>query len=572
MFISRIAKIKVYKAVCVLSVLSSAISLSVGFTGKSYFRLRSQGCDAARDLVGWQPLINKQSESVYGALSILPAYQHTFDPDYIAKQLFGASTIQFSGSRVAKRGAQDVLADYFGLPSDFQSLVCFDPQIKNMIVDLQGYVGLDSVLHGLYLRLDIPIVHSTWDLGFKEFVQAPGINYDPAGYMSSYSIARADLPEGVNLTGNATLGDMLYPLQYGKIFGRELTNAIAELRFVVGWNATGDDYHAGANLRLNAPTGNRPGGEFLFESIVGNGKHWELGAGITTHYDMWQSEDLVNKLAVYFDANFTHLFATTQMRSFDLRNNGNGSRYMLIEDMNNTSTNLYYGVGGAPATNQYSGDLFILINKTTLPTKVSVALQADMAIKVSYFRRGMGVDVGYGFYGRTKETFHHRNKFQSNRFALKGDAQIYGFQNDNTPIALSASQSHATLHAGQGAGNGNYANANADSPSLAASGAGLLNQLTASDSTALGIAQATVSSSNPTVLLTDSDLSCCSPELARAITNKLFFHIGNIWQEAECCAKPFFGIGGEVEWAAGGACDSSACSQWSVWAKGGIGF
>lgn len=545
-----------------------------GFTGKSYYRLRSQGCDAARDLVGWQPLINKQSDDLYGAFAITPAYQRTFDADFIAKQLFGASTLQFSGSRVANRKSTDILADYFGLPTDFQSLVCFDPQIKNAIVDLQGYVGLDNILHGLYMRLDIPIVHSSWDVGMKEYIQVPGINFDPAGYMSTASIARADLQTGVNLTGNATFGDMIYPLKYGKSFGRELTNAIAELRFVIGWNATGDDYHAGANLRINAPTGNRPNGEFIFESIVGNGKHWELGAGLATHYNFWASQDDLNILGVYCDANFTHLFATSQIRSFDLNDNGPGSRYMLIEDMNSTSSNLYFGVGGAAAPFQYSSNLFILINKTSLPVKVSVAAQADIALKLSYTRCGLGVDVGYGFYGRTKETFHHRGKMLSNRYALKGDAQIYGFQpTDNAPIALSASQSKATINAGQAPGNGNYSNDNSDSPTPAASGAGLLNPLTSSDAATLGITlPATANTSDPVRLLTDADLSCCSAQLPRAITNKLFFNIGNIWQQESECMKPFFGVGGEVEWADGKACTSSACSQWSIWAKGGIGF
>lgn len=557
----------------IILILTCATAYSVGFTGKSYYRLRSQGCDAARDLVGWQPLINKQSDTVYGAFFVLPAYQRTFDADYIAKQLFGASTIRFSGSRVANRGVEDVLADYFGLPTDFQSLVCFDPQIKNMIVDVQGYIGLDTVLPGLYMRLDIPVVHSSWDLGFKEFIQNAGINFDPAGYMSTASIARADLPQGVNLTGDATFGDMIYPLRYGKIFGREVTNAIAELRFVLGWNATGPDYHAGINLRVNAPTGNRPKGQFLFESIVGNGKHWEVGAGLTTHYDFWQSKDTIHGLGVYFDANFTHLFATSQVRSFDLRANGQGSRYMLIQDMGNQSTNLLLGLDGPAAPYQYTSDLFMLINKTSLPVKVSVALQADMACKLSYNYRDFAIDLGYGFYGRSQETFHHRKKFLSNRFALKGDGQLYGFDSiDASTVALDASQHNATLHAGQGLGNGDYTNANIDSPIQAADAHGLLNQLTSSDSAVLGIAQAPAHTSNPPVLIADNDLSCCAPMLPRALTNKLFFHIGNIWQDQACCWKPFFGIGGEVEWAGGNPCKNSACSQWSVWAKGGIGF
>lgn len=573
MFADRISRLRFCFLLCIITFIGSYQELC-GFTGKSYYRLRSQGCDAARDLVGWQPLINKKSDDWYGALSITPAYQRSFDADYIAKQIFGAPTMTFSGSRVANRKSTDILADYFGLPTDFQSLVCFDPQIKNMIFDLQAYIGLDNVLHGLYMRFNIPIVHSSWDLGFKEFVRAPGINFDPAGYMSASNIPRADLQQGVNLSGDATVGDMIYPLKFGKIFGRELTNAIAELRAVLGWNATGDDYHAGANLRINAPTGNRPRGEFLFESIVGNGKHWELGAGLTTHYSFWKSECGGHMVSMYCDANFTHLFATSQMRSFDLRNNGQGSRYMLIEDMGNQSTDLLIGAGGPAAPYQYTSDLFILINKTSLPVKVSVALQADIAFKLSYNRRGMEIDLGYGFYGRTKETFHHRAKFLSNRFALKGDAQIYGFQRtDNAAVALDVSQHNATIHAGQGLGNKNYSNDNIDSPTPAASPAGLLNPLTASDAAALGITlPATANTSNPPVLLVDSDLACCAPELPRAITNKLFFHVGNIWREEACCWKPFFGIGGETEWAGGNPCKNSACSQWSVWAKGGIGF
>jgi hypothetical protein len=571
MFSNRSIKIKVF---CLISLMLGCSFGLVGFTGKSYYRLRSQGCDAARDLVGWQPLINKKSETWYGAVAITPAYQRTFDAEFIAKQIFGASTLTFSGSRVANRGADDILADYFGLPTDYQSLVCFNPQIKNMIVDLQMYWGLDSVVPGLYTRLDIPIVHSSWDLNMSEFIQNPGINSDPAGYMSDATITRTLLQEEVNLSGDATWGDMIYPLQYGKDFGREVTNAIAELRFVLGWNATGDDYHAGANLRVNAPTGNRPNGEFIFQSIVGNGKHWELGAGLTTHYTFWASEDELHKLGVYCDANFTHLFATQQTRSFDLTANGAGSRYMLIEDMNSSSNNLFLGAGGAAAPYQYSSDLFILINKTSLPVKVSVALQADMALKLSYNRCGMGIDLGYGFYGRSKETFHHRGKFLSNRFALKGDAQIYGFQRtDNAPIALDASQSKATIHVGQAPSNANYSNINIDFPTPAASAAGLLNPLTTADAVTLDITlPATANTSNPPILLTDADLSCCSAELPKGITNKLFFNIGNIWNEQSECMKPFFGIGGEIEWAEGRACTNSACSQWSVWAKGGIGF
>jgi len=51
------------------------------------------------------------------------------------------------------------------------------------------------------------------------------------------------------------------------------------------------DAHIGVSFYAAAPTGNRPLGAFLFEPIIGNGKHWEVGAGLTSHTNIWKSED-----------------------------------------------------------------------------------------------------------------------------------------------------------------------------------------------------------------------------------------------------------------------------------------
>ena len=52
-------------------------------------------------------------------------------------------SINISGSAIANRGANDWLADYFGLPRDFQSTVIFKPTISNYILDFSFYAGLD---------------------------------------------------------------------------------------------------------------------------------------------------------------------------------------------------------------------------------------------------------------------------------------------------------------------------------------------------------------------------------------------------------------------------------------------
>ena len=57
----------------------------------------------------------------------------------------------FQGSQVANRRADALIADYFGLSTDFQGSICFKPRIDNFIVDLNVYFGLDHWLSGLYI-------------------------------------------------------------------------------------------------------------------------------------------------------------------------------------------------------------------------------------------------------------------------------------------------------------------------------------------------------------------------------------------------------------------------------------
>jgi hypothetical protein len=285
---------------------------------------------------------------------------------------------------------------------------------------------------------------------------------------------------------------------------------------------------------------------------------------------MWLYPERQQAFSCYLDANIMHLCATNQKRSFDFIRNGAGSRYMLLEEVAPVSTGLTLGFGGPASTYEYRSALIPAINATTLETKVSFAVQADIALKFAYQRRGLGVDVGYNFYARSGEKLHCREKFPSNQYAIKGDSQLYGFTSANVAVPLCPSQHAATLHAGQPSGNPTYTNANIDNPVNAADAGGLLNQLNATDSARLGIAQATVQTSDPVILLQDSDLNVQGALISRAITNALFFHVGHVWTDESTVIQPFLGFGGEVEWATGS--QPSTYSEWSVWAKGGFGF
>lgn len=543
------------------------------FGKKTVFGIRSQGLNGVRELAGWQQIIYKyDQDSNYGTPAMAVEYDRTFRPQEIANFLFGGSCLNFSGSR-AERKTGDVLADYFGLPASFSSTVNFSPHITNTIVDFNWFQAFDAYLPGLFVMLHLPIVQTKWNLYMQEVNINPGTAFYPAGYMSATNIPASSLPQSVTeaLHGNTVFGDMDEPLRYGKIFGRQTRSRIAELTATLGWNYNQPLYHVGINFRVGAPTGNATNAQFLFEEIVGNRHHWDVGFGISAHSIMWHNKETGRRVGVYLDAHVSHLCASEQKRSFDFTKNGNGSRYILLEQIESPSNGQLL-INAAQPANQYIGNLVPAINYTTFDTKISIGVQTDIVFKLAYQHDGFEVDFGYDFWANSKEKMHCRDKFIENRFALKGDAQIYGFtpNPDNIAVALNATQSMATILAGQGNPNTNFQNLNADNPAPATTPPATdLLQLNFADSAALNIQQDQVRGSNPAILLKDSDINNDSGLLPRAFSNKIFMYMGNVWDNRDDY-DPYFGIGLSGEFAHTNPCENAACSQWAIWLKTGF--
>jgi len=590
-------KIIIKKRVLGLLLLTIATYADARLTGRSFFSPRSQGVNAARQLVGWQPYINQYCTRNYGSFTITPEFTRSFRPNQLAEYFFGCPTVTFTGSRVADRGNQDIFADYFGLPFDFESSVKFTPRIETFLVDFDWYYGFDSWAKGMYVRLHVPFVNTRWDLNVTESIKSPGELRYIGGYMSADVINRVNLLASVKeaFKGIKKVGDMREPFKFGKIDGKQTTTQLADIELAWGWNFYRNERgHAGLNLRFTAPLGTRPNGEFLFEPIVGNGHHYGFGLGLTGHYTFGQHDD--RYWGIYADANLTHLFKSEQMRSFDFKTNGPGSRYMLLEEL--VSPNV--GVllispdpasveeprPGISAQLQYNRTLVPAINKTTFKTKVRINIQADIVVKLAYQGEQWGFDFGYNLWARSKEKLSRKEKFESGRWAIKGDAQVYG--DDLTGlglgsiIPLNATQSMATLNAGAGEGNANqqFLNVNADS-------IGAAERLSLDPDDNLPIAQARednlipgvergfVNGSQEPLLLRDCDINTDVAAAPSALSNKLFVYISYAKDPRACLVdvgwNSFVGIGGEVEI---GQVNSkrASLSQWGIWLKTGVSF
>ena len=601
-----------------------------------YLSIRSQGINDARELVGWQTQINKPYMSeTNGSFSITPEYTRSFNPSFIAQTLFcdalaenccDRTSLKIQGTKVVGRDSNALMAENFYLPTDYSSIITVEPRIENFLIDFNMYLGLDGWKEGLFFRIHAPVVYTRWDLNYDETILNDGSNaYDP-GYFTDV-ITDTTNPVGLsrtflldNFTEYANDGlsiasvdgitfDPLTSARWSRC--RKTLTAVADVRMQLGYNFSScADHHVGLSFYAAAPTGNRPQGQFLFEPIVGNGKHWEVGAGLTTHKNISQSEDECCGWDVYLDANITHLCKTRQCRTFDLVDKPL-SRYMLISKMaypSSEDSNPLYGIdsittnvdpvvlnGYTIPTFKFANELQPLANISTIPVNVSASVQADLVLKLSWTHCNFQWDVGYNFWARSCEKICKYegpccyDKFPSNTWALKGDAFVYGFVGTYTlshPLAgptaiytdgglpLSATESKATIFGGtnnwpsgltansvEAVFDGTTApwssNPGIDNPKLAVSYTeSELPPMYSSYSIIDGRWYPVATSVEP-VLISVDDLDLCGAR-QRGISNKLFTHLSYTWAD-HCGWTPFVGVGGEVEW--GFKDHSSNCSD-----------
>ena len=491
--------------------------------GISFFQPRSQSTNAARDIAGIHQFINRYDEcDIYSVLQVVPAFNHSLRSDLIAINYFGTPCFDIVGSQVQhEQRFNTLLADYFGLSPEFESRIYLFPHIINSLLMFDAYVGFDRWVQGLYARIQAPLVWTLWNLRAEETILHAVTDTDqfPAGYMDVDAVSPNVHSWRAAMAGNNAVGQITQNYQYGKISPCNLhKQGLAELTMILGYNVVlEEDSHLGLQLRVGAPTGNRPNSIFMFEPIIGNGKHWEVGCGLSGHFLFWE-KDGEQELSFFGDINATHFFKTRQRRSFDFYNNGFFSRYLLLKVFDENQ--------------QYTSQLVPAINVTSLECNVVNAIQLDMVAMIGYTHDNFVFDLGYNGWIRSAEHIELLEGLPRNRYGIKGIQNV--FQNG---APSNATQNNATI-----LGN-NFAN------------------------------QAVLTDPNSPVFVNTQDINVSSAAVKLAVTHKLFTHIGYSWDI--CDYTPFFGVGGEIEFEGinprnTARIDRPTLAQWGIWVKGGV--
>jgi len=486
-----------------------------------------------------------EAESWYGIVSLTPGYAATFRSEKIANCLFGDCcccddccgdrVIKVQGSGVENRDTKAWLADYFYLPTNYNGCFKVDPRIKTFFMDIDWYLGMDEWLSGAYFRMYGTVVHTRWDLNFCDQGHTAGTDFidHTCGYFSQAAYEQSKLLQSfkdyacgaIPAASDDTTNDITWNgLKYARITScARKETGFADLRFELGWNFLNcEDYHLGLNIQGAAPTGRPSEPCYLFDPMIGNGGHGELGAGLHAHYNLWMSEDGDRTFGFLFDVNVTTLFKKRVCRTFDLACKPN-SAYMLASKF---ETNPVYSediatpvaaattdfqVGHAPradATQWVAENPIALAtpvvgpskrfakvyapvaNLSTVSVDVRSAAQVDLVAMFNYTCNNFSWDIGYDFWALSCQKYDCVDSCNKNNlcdcslkdtWTLKGDARMFGFTKvgDDAAAAtlkavpLSATECNATIYAGTNkvsatnVGGAKDYNASVDSPEYA---------------------------------------------------------------------------------------------------------
>ncbi len=481
--------------------------------GKTFFNPRSPSLNKAQESSGVARFMwPSQDCTINGFASVASEFAISFNKNAVGQYIF------FNGSSTMKTGTAagpgvDIFGPNFLLNDNFTDAITARPQVKTEVIDFSFYAQLDSILDGLYIIAHVPICWAHWGVDLIESNSFVGttIGAQELGNPIATQAPFNSLIDAWN--GQATFFDVKQPMNYARIDGIQKKFKGGDVEVALGYTFIQDECnYISLNARGIFPTSNRPEAIFLFEPCTGNFHHYEVGFGILAGSELWYCDN--NKtLHGFVNANLYHSCKTRQKRTFDLKENGPGSRYLLFKKFDSTG--------------HYAGEIVRGPNILTLDINTHNMAHGDAVFMLDYNQKGFNWNIGYNIWGRT------RDEITLNQTIPEATYGIAGLTGTDPAKDRNRTASKTTI-----------SGENASDPDGGTMGSFLNN-----------------------VYLTTDDINIRSAAHPGCFTHGIFTYVGYVW---DCFAlAPFMGIGTEVEFSGSG---NDAFRMWHVWGKLGLSF
>lgn len=304
-----------------------------------------------------------------------------------------------------------------------------------------------------------------------------------------------------------------------------------------------DEKHFAAYVRAVFPTGTKLDScwaQNIFSPIVGNGRHFELGAGINGHWSFWECDD--SDVTLNYDGYLTHMFGSNTTRQFDIKGLPM-SRYAVVKQLTGDSDFTYEGVM-APLGNFNNGCF-----NTTFGVRGEAVL--DLIYSVCNWEMGLG----YAFSGQSSETTPCCNTTSN---TTTTSTYVYGFKGNANLVTLDM--------AGGGANSDAYPanNQTAVTPSNGTFSAGSDNEVAPILAGAYLYGISDSASATNTFTLPQFN---CTGLMGGQMLNRIFAHVDYVWRDH--CWQPELGVLGSVGFGSG---SQTTAQYWDLGLRLGFAF
>lgn len=447
-------------------------------------------------------------------------------------------------------GKSNLDAYQFGLGKDIikTGSITLKPEVQHVGGELLWRILYSSDEPGVYGQVKIPL---------GAMMMRTKIDEDPAIVQAAQDSNWARYPElsvRFKTIQEALISNFEHrapDYQYGRLcWGRNSVVRCGDIEVVGGYNfQVSDNGYFGAGFKVSCPTGSVPQAKFLLEPIFGRAGYWGVGADVQGSYDVYENEDMILRLS--FRGDILHLFSgrTPNWRSLDLKLNGPGSKYLLLQRY---FTNLGTMTMGSMVKGEEfrSSDVSIIpaINITTVPVLSTIPIEGSFALAIAAQQENWNLSLIAEFWGRSQESLQLDclaiSKLQD---AHLNDYAVLGRQIDKdyaptTAVNLYLCEPKATI------------------------GKSADRKLTPGEDPLKGILDAKKSINRIPANYKDA-LDVQGAQAPRALTGKITAEFGYTWLESD--VLPHVSIFGGLEFA---DTSSKFMNLWSVGMQGSVSF
>jgi hypothetical protein len=395
-------KTKMLAIAMLLSV--AAVNADVTTGGRSVFMPVANGGTAVSNL-GWSGSVYQHdSDELRACFKVQAEFGQNTKRDQIGKYLSPGASNTFVVGPVNTAGtANDTDLNSINLlissnvAAGFKSSVTFKPKAQDFVADLGIYVDLSEWLDGLYLSTHMPLQHARWEVEIDE----PGPTVAAVGGLAGQlkpGAVLTDIPyadvtaafKGDKTTGNATAWS------FGKIVGKQTKTKLGDATVTLGYNFINKEHcHLGLGVQGLLGAGGKTKAEYMFEPIIGYAGRYGVGGQLAGGARLWDKDD-DHQLTANMNVSVVHLFGNNQVRSYDITNCGDYSRYLLVRKWSSF-------LAAAGAGTDAAGQLNSMINIGTQTAKIGLDVAYNGNVSFCWQMGNMSLDFGYQLAGHGKE-------------------------------------------------------------------------------------------------------------------------------------------------------------------------